>query len=216
MLNYLWLNNNKIRDVSGLKHNHGITELYLHNNQLTSVTGALNHLKSLQVLTLHNNQLTKLEETISELKGMQFLKTLSLFLNPLAQESPYRLYVIHHLPLLKMLDKKEIKQEEKEAAFRKYSPERFRILQSIAFGKRVESVVPNSQSRALIQHGDYATGRLQTCSLLRGRNGTLITRKMKRSLMQFSTVDWNTMATSKQTSEGETFETPHRVIIRFR
>ncbi|XP_051791510.1 leucine-rich repeat-containing protein 72 [Erpetoichthys calabaricus] len=154
MLNYLWLNNNKIRDVSGLKHNHGITELYLHDNQLTSVTGALNHLKSLQVLMLHNNQLTKLEKTISELKGMQFLKTLSLFLNPLAQESPYRLYVIHHLPLLKMLDKKEIKQEEKDAAFSKYSPERFRILQSIAFGKRVESVVPNSQSRALIQHGE--------------------------------------------------------------
>ncbi|PKU30002.1 hypothetical protein llap_19694 [Limosa lapponica baueri] len=43
-LRYLWINNNKIQDLTFLIKNYCLTELYLNNNELTDISGALKHL----------------------------------------------------------------------------------------------------------------------------------------------------------------------------
>ncbi|XP_025087206.1 leucine-rich repeat-containing protein 72-like isoform X2 [Pomacea canaliculata] len=108
----LWLNGNQLRYITCLSTNFRLCELYLHDNKLTEIPGALRHLTCLRVLMLHNNQLTKLEKVLSELQKMLSLQTLSLFDNPIALEPEYRLFVIHKVPSLSLLDR----QGEKEYA----------------------------------------------------------------------------------------------------
>ncbi|KAI1886110.1 hypothetical protein AGOR_G00210640 [Albula goreensis] len=139
MLRRLWLNSNKIKNISCPTISCCLTELYLHNNAITTISGALSHLTCLQILLLHNNQLRSLEESVRELRRMQCLHTVSFFLNPLTLCPEYRHYVVNHLPSVQTLDRREIKQEERMAAFQLYNPERHRVLQSLAFGRRAEA-----------------------------------------------------------------------------
>ncbi|KAL4646836.1 leucine-rich repeat-containing protein 72 isoform X1 [Arapaima gigas] len=138
VLQYLWLNNNKITKFSCPTTKCCLTELYLQNNQITSISGALGHLTNLQVLLLHNNRLRALEETVAELRRMQRLHTASFFLNPFTQDSRYRHSVVHRLPSVRILDRREVKQDERNAAFQMFSPDRSRVLRSVAFGRRAE------------------------------------------------------------------------------
>ncbi|KAI4874522.1 hypothetical protein NFI96_016621, partial [Prochilodus magdalenae] len=145
-----------IKDVHLHMFNCCIAELYLQNNEIASVsaflqtphlsvsflshtyahTGALRHLTCLRVLLMHNNQLKNLEETVAELRNTQCLQTVNFFLNPFTQDPEYRPYVIHYLPSVQILDRKEVMQEERTHAFRLFSPERQRILDMLAFGRR--------------------------------------------------------------------------------
>ncbi|OXB58342.1 hypothetical protein ASZ78_001883, partial [Callipepla squamata] len=139
-LRYLWINNNKIQDLTFLVKNYCLTELYLNNNELRDISGALKNLHSLRILLLHNNQLEQLGETVKELKGIISLQTLNLFCNPLACDPGYRLYVIHSLPSVQLLDRKPVTQKERELAFPVYNYERSSVVESIAFGRRVDTV----------------------------------------------------------------------------
>ncbi|XP_036394611.1 leucine-rich repeat-containing protein 72 [Megalops cyprinoides] len=169
MLRYLWLNDNKIKKISCQTINCCLTELHLHNNEITSISGALSHLTCLQVLLLHNNQLRRLDESVTELRRMQCLHTTSFFLNPLTHDPQYRPYIIHHLPSVQILDRREVKQKERDTAFRLFNPERHRVSQSLAFGRRAEPV--NTQQEvscdALVPifHQCYTT---EPCSVPRG------------------------------------------------
>uniref|UniRef100_A0AAR2JZZ8 U2A'/phosphoprotein 32 family A C-terminal domain-containing protein n=1 Tax=Pygocentrus nattereri TaxID=42514 RepID=A0AAR2JZZ8_PYGNA len=135
-LRYVWLNNNRIKDVHGHMLNCCLAELYLQNNEITSISGSLRHLTCLRVLLLHNNKLKDLEETVAELRNTHCLQTVNFFLNPFTQDPEYRQYVIHHLSSVQILDRKEVMQVERTRAFRLFSPERQRILDTLAFGRR--------------------------------------------------------------------------------
>ncbi|XP_030606667.1 leucine-rich repeat-containing protein 72 isoform X3 [Archocentrus centrarchus] len=78
LLRKLRLNNNKIRELSCHSLNCCLTELYLHNNNIKSVSGALSHLTCLQILFLHNNCIRGLEDTMYELRRMQQLQNANL------------------------------------------------------------------------------------------------------------------------------------------
>ncbi|KAE8596393.1 hypothetical protein XENTR_v10016082 [Xenopus tropicalis] len=105
MLKFLWLNHNKITRITCLSNNWQLSELYLNNNEICDITGCLKHLTSLHTLLLNNNRLANLQATATELKGMTNLQILSLFNNPLAQESSYRPYIIHYIPSVQRLDR---------------------------------------------------------------------------------------------------------------
>ena len=94
-LAFLWLNDNLLTRVTPLTKNCHLTEIYLHNNRLTSISGVFKRLFCLETLFLHNNQLRNLDETIEELKPLKGLRTLNLFHNPLAQEENYREKVLY-------------------------------------------------------------------------------------------------------------------------
>ncbi|XP_063267325.1 leucine-rich repeat-containing protein 72 isoform X3 [Prinia subflava] len=224
-LKYLWINNNKIQDLTFLIKNYYLTELYLNNNELTDISGALKHLCSLQTLFLHNNELKKLGKTVKELKGMISLQTLNLFQNPLAYDPDYRLYVIHSLPSVQLLDRKVVTQRERELALQLYSPKRAWVLQSIAFGKRVDT--PLGTAMGSSRGTQPATRPIMPSGHEFGNNtnkvpfedpaDAVLVRAMTRSLMEFSSVDWRKVGTCRERRLKNKAEEPlEKLTVQFR
>uniref|UniRef100_A0A8C6YQU2 Leucine rich repeat containing 72 n=1 Tax=Nothoprocta perdicaria TaxID=30464 RepID=A0A8C6YQU2_NOTPE len=186
-LRYLWINNNKVMRYTFknfLVKNHCLTELYLNNNEVTDISGALKHLCALQILLLHNNQLKHLDKTVEELKGMRSLQTLNVFHNPLAQDPGYRLCVIHFLPSVQLLDR-----------------------------KRKDSLPLFTKNTQLI----YIC-RVYFCRVpLEDPADAVFLRAMTRSVMEFSSVDWNKVSTCQQRRLENKAEEPYEMLtVRFR
>uniref|UniRef100_K7FLW2 Leucine rich repeat containing 72 n=1 Tax=Pelodiscus sinensis TaxID=13735 RepID=K7FLW2_PELSI len=225
VLRYLWLNNNKIQKLTFLINNYRLTELYLNNNELIDIAGSLKHLRSLQILLLHNNQLKNLDTTVKELKGMISLKTLNLFHNPLSQDPGYRLYVIYFLPSVQLLDRKKVTQKERESALHIYNHERSCAMESIAsdatrrvaFGVAVLSfrITRNSLCKysGVIYIYIYIFFRIP----FENPEDAIFVRAMKRSIMEFSSVDWNKISTGLgKHLENKAEEPPEKLTVKFR
>nr|XP_055052987.1 leucine-rich repeat-containing protein 72 isoform X2 [Misgurnus anguillicaudatus] len=189
MLRCVWLNNNKIRDICRNSFNCCLTELYLQNNDIISISGALRHLTCLRVLLLHNNQIKCLDETVEELKNMQDLHTLSLYLNPFTQYPEYRQYVLYHLPSVQLLDRKEVKLEERKEAFKIFSTERRRVLDSIAFGRRALPPPAGSKNNNVKKPASQHGAR-NSCSSDSTEKPSTITPTQK-SIVQVRIIDWS-------------------------
>ncbi|XP_060104582.1 leucine-rich repeat-containing protein 72 isoform X1 [Heteronotia binoei] len=208
-LMYLWLNNNKIEKLTFLKCNCGLRELYLNNNEIRSIAGVLRHIHSLQILMLHNNQLKNLETTVKELKGMS-LQTLNLFKNPLAQDCRYRLYVIYHLPTVLLLDRKEITIKERSLALNIYNHQKTLVLQSIGFGKRTDvPLLPKapfskswSSTKVLRLPPGCEFGNHLVKIPFENPEDAVFVRAMNRSIVKYSTVNWDTVTTSEEKRLG--------------
>ncbi|XP_067094927.1 leucine-rich repeat-containing protein 72 [Osmerus mordax] len=212
-LTCLWLNNNKIKDISYKGLNCCLTELYLQNNNITSISGTMSHLACLRVLLLHINQMKRLDETVAELRNIHHLHTVTFFLNPFAQEPEYRQYVLHHLPSVQILDRRVVKQEERNTLFQLFNTEQFRVLQSLAFGRRIHTPVAK-------ETGSHVNGfQLKGSDVLTRHINRLkcpfddiadpsVRRAMQRSVMQFSSVDWRSFPTAQQSQLGE-YAQPH-------
>ena len=88
----------------------------LSNNRISRVADGLGAaLPSLDTLVLTNNRIATLAE-IDGLADLTALRTLSLLQNPVNRRAHYRLYVIHKLPNLRVLDFQKIREKEREAA----------------------------------------------------------------------------------------------------
>ncbi|KAM4705150.1 leucine-rich repeat-containing protein 72, partial [Rhinophrynus dorsalis] len=223
MLKYLWLNHNKIPRITCLVNNFRLSELYLNNNELCDITGSLKHLTSLCTLLLNNNQLAKLQATVNELKGMTNLQTLNLFHNPLAQESGYRLYVIHHIPAVQLLDRERVTQKEREDAFKLFNPERTAVIQSLGFGRRTCSVLGTKKPSAQgsVGYRSVRSSGNQVYNLNRRHMDVLedafLLRAYHRSVMQYSLLDWSKMESPKQRrTEEHPVEPAPLITITFR
>ncbi|XP_031445918.1 leucine-rich repeat-containing protein 72 isoform X2 [Phasianus colchicus] len=223
-LRYLWINNNKIQDLSFLEKNYCLTELYLNNNELTDISGALKNLHSLQILLLHNNQLKHLGETVKELKGIISLRTLNLFYNPLAYDAGYRLYVIHSLPSVQLLDRK-LTQRERELAFSVYYCERSSAVGSIAFRRRVDTLPgtairhsrgPRPDRRLMVPPG-WEFGNHTNKVPFENPEDAVLLRAMTRSIMEFSSIDWNKIPSCQERRlKHKAEESPEKLTIQFR
>lgn len=161
------------------------------DNELVDVSGALQHLTNLKILMLQSNQLTKLEDTVREFKYMQGLEILNLSKNPLAQESEYRHYTIFHIPSLKLLDRREVKKSERDAAFRLYHQERRTLLDTIAFGRRWENGPPQQAKDAPLQISPPLRDLEKLNRFEKEDPNELPGRADRRSLMQYSHFDWS-------------------------
>nr|XP_008168108.1 leucine-rich repeat-containing protein 72 isoform X2 [Chrysemys picta bellii]XP_023962339.1 leucine-rich repeat-containing protein 72 isoform X2 [Chrysemys picta bellii]XP_042712527.1 leucine-rich repeat-containing protein 72 isoform X2 [Chrysemys picta bellii]XP_042712534.1 leucine-rich repeat-containing protein 72 isoform X2 [Chrysemys picta bellii]XP_042712538.1 leucine-rich repeat-containing protein 72 isoform X2 [Chrysemys picta bellii] len=224
-LRYLWLNNNKIQKLTFLINNYRLTELYLNNNELTDIAGALKHLHALQILLLHNNQLKNLDTTVKELKGMISLQTLNLFHNPLSQDPGYRLYVTYFLSSVQHLDRKKVTQKERESALHIYNHERSRVLQSIGFGKRIDMPLVTKTvstrctpfAKSLLLSPGYEVANHINKVPFENPEDAVFVRAMKRSIMEFSSVDWNKIPTCLGICLENKPEEPHeKLTVKFR
>ncbi|XP_032927006.1 leucine-rich repeat-containing protein 72 isoform X3 [Catharus ustulatus] len=194
-LRYLWINNNKIQDLTFLIKNYYLTELYLNNNELTDISGALKHLCSLQILFLHNNELKKLGKTVKELKGMISLQTLI------------------------------VTQRERESALHLYNPKRTWVTQSIAFGRRVdtslETTVESNRctqpaTRPIMPSGHEFGNNTNKVPFEDPKDAVLV-RATTRSLMEFSSVDWNKVPTCQERRLKNKAEEPlEKLTVQFR
>ncbi|XP_072019752.1 leucine-rich repeat-containing protein 72-like [Amphiura filiformis] len=200
-LQEVWANGNKLRRISFLTINYRISHLFLQDNELVDICGALSHLTNLQVLMLQSNQLTKLEPTIKEFKVMQALHTLNLSNNPLAQESEYRHYTIHYIPSLKLLDRSEILKSERDTAGRLYQQDRQAVKDTIAFGRRCtdDSVreeerspsPPPPMSGRNVEPSNRPVADNFASSPRESPEEAVAERALKRSVMQYSHFDWS-------------------------
>ncbi|XP_052232387.1 leucine-rich repeat-containing protein 72-like isoform X2 [Dreissena polymorpha] len=205
-LRCLWLNKNKLRKLTCVANNFQLRELYLQSNQLTDVYGSLQHLTCLEVLMLHNNQLTKLDRLVKEFKKMQTLKILNLFNNPVAQEPDYRLFVIHSVSSVELLDRQEVLKAEQEAAQKIYNQEQEKIRETIAFGRRSEGppslyypgkeqhltkfVPPRRYIKPDTNTRDLGNSFLRDSPLYATTDDACNARRLKKSVTLFTTFDW--------------------------
>lgn len=93
-----------------------LTTLIVHNNRVSRIADNIGTcLPNLEWLILNNNRIATLQD-LEPLRGCKKLTHLSLLENPVALEKNYRLYVIHRLPKLRMLDFRKIKLAERKEA----------------------------------------------------------------------------------------------------
>ncbi|XP_055517782.1 leucine-rich repeat-containing protein 72 [Leucoraja erinacea] len=234
-LQYLWLNHNKIKTISSLKMNWCLKELYLQYNMLLDLTGSLKHLTSLQILLLHNNRLTKVEMIVAELKKMTWLHTLNIFNNPLTQDKDYRLYVIYHLPSVKLLDRQYVYQKEREAALDFCNQDRMRVRQSLAFGQRIQthllkqkvlkrggsahpswmSAVP--RGKGILKKTKKIMVNVSSSSSERDISKIDVVQRVKqKSMMEHSIFDWSKVPNAQQKRQGDELTVTSQIITQFR
>lgn len=93
-----------------------LKKLLLSNNRIQKLADNLNEqLPNLQWLILTNNNLEELGD-LDCLANFTKLECLCLINNPVTTKQHYRLYVIHKLPKLRLLDFRKIKLKEREQA----------------------------------------------------------------------------------------------------
>lgn len=97
-----------------------LQSIYLNNNHISKIsTGISDSLPKLDTLILTNNRLVNLHD-IDPLVELTTLRTLSLIDNVITKKPNYRLYVIHKLPLLRLLDFKKIKAKERTESIKMF------------------------------------------------------------------------------------------------
>lgn len=93
-----------------------IRSLLFHNNHITKIAPNLGEsLPKLETLLLTNNRIVNLSD-LDSLTDLPTLRYLTLIDNVVSKKPNYRLYVIHKLPDLKILDYRKIKRKEREEA----------------------------------------------------------------------------------------------------
>ncbi|KAL1533243.1 U2 small nuclear ribonucleoprotein A'-like [Salvia divinorum] len=110
------LSDNEIVKLENFPLMNRLGTLLLNNNRITRITPNLGEfLLKLHTLVLTNNRLTNLAE-IDPLASLPKLQFLSLLDNNITKKPNYRLYVIHKLKSLRVLDFKKVKQKERAEA----------------------------------------------------------------------------------------------------
>lgn len=114
------LSDNDIVKLEGFPRLQRLRVLLLNNNRLARIGEDLgDSISNVDTLVLTNNRLTNLAD-LDNLASLRKLTHLSLLDNPVCKKENYRLYVIHRLPTLKLLDFSKVKQKERAAAAHKY------------------------------------------------------------------------------------------------
>jgi len=109
------LSDNEIAKLDGFPLLQRLRSLLLNNNKISKIGSVGESLPSLSTLILTNNKLANLND-IDPLAELPSLTHLSLLDNIVSKKQHYRLYIIHKLPKLKVLDFRKIKQKERTAS----------------------------------------------------------------------------------------------------
>uniref|UniRef100_A0A8D2MUM7 Uncharacterized protein n=1 Tax=Zonotrichia albicollis TaxID=44394 RepID=A0A8D2MUM7_ZONAL len=111
-----------------------------------------------------------------------------------------------------------VTQKERESALNLYNPKKAWMMQSVAFEKRADTSV----SCELVLKG---FGNVQVMDLLcsfcrvpfEDPEDAVLVRAMTRSLMEFSSVDWNKVTTCQERRlENKAEEPPEKLTVQFR
>lgn len=137
------LSDNEIRKLDGFPLLKRLKTILLNNNRLVRICEHLEEsLPNLETLVLSNNSLQELGD-LDVLATVKSLRVLSLLRNPVATKKHFRLYVIHKLPHLRLLDFQKIRQREREAASQMFKGKRGQQL-ARDIGKRAKTFVPGA------------------------------------------------------------------------
>lgn len=93
-----------------------LSTLIMNNNKIEKINrDAMKNLPNLKLLILNSNKIGSLEE-VEKLNVLRNLEHLSLIDNPVTSLKNYRLFVIHHLPWVRILDLSRVKLKERQEA----------------------------------------------------------------------------------------------------
>mmetsp|Transcript_4231 Transcript_4231/g.7202 ORF Transcript_4231/g.7202 Transcript_4231/m.7202 type:complete len:262 (+) Transcript_4231:268-1053(+) len=114
------LSDNEIVKLEGFPRLPRLKTLLLNNNRIARIGDDLGDaISNLETLVMTGNRLTNLAD-LDNLSSLPNLTRLSLLDNMVCKKENYRLYTIHRLPKLKLLDFSKVKQKEREAARRQF------------------------------------------------------------------------------------------------
>lgn len=137
------LSDNDIRKLDGFPLLKRLKCLLLNNNRICRIGENLQEsLPSLESIILTNNQIQELGD-VDTLFTVKSLVSLSLLKNPVASKKYYRLYVIHKLPQLRLLDFRKIRLKEREEAAHLFKGKRGKQMEK-EIGKRSKIFVPGA------------------------------------------------------------------------
>ncbi|KAJ6388325.1 hypothetical protein OIU77_026827 [Salix suchowensis] len=107
------LSDNEIVKLENMPYLNRLGTLIVNNNRITRINPNIGeYLPKLHTLVLTNNRLVNLVE-IDPLSSLPKLQFLSLLDNSITKKPNYRLYVIHKLKSLRVLDFKKVKAKER-------------------------------------------------------------------------------------------------------
>ncbi|KAL6972938.1 hypothetical protein U1Q18_027112 [Sarracenia purpurea var. burkii] len=122
------LSDNEIVKLENFPYLSRLGTLLVNNNRITRINPNIGEfLPKLHTLVLTNNRLTNLVE-IDPLASLPKLQFLSLLDNNITKKPNYRLYVIHKLKSLRLLDFKKVKHKERIEARNLFSSQEAEVL----------------------------------------------------------------------------------------
>lgn len=114
------LSDNELLKIDNFPNLTRLEALLLADNRICRISRGLGKaLPKLDTLILTNNKLSRFND-LKPLSDIPTLTHVCLLGNPVANTSDYRLFMIHRLPNLKVLDFSKIKQTERQAASAKF------------------------------------------------------------------------------------------------
>ncbi|XP_034312721.1 U2 small nuclear ribonucleoprotein A'-like [Crassostrea angulata] len=138
------LSDNDIRKFDGFPILLRLKTVLLNNNRVVRIGEDLHEcLPNLESLVLSNNSMTELGD-LDPLSNLKSLQHLSLLRNPVQSKKHYRLYIVHKIPQLRVLDFQRIRQKEREAAAKMFKGKKGQALAS-DIGKRSKTFVPGEK-----------------------------------------------------------------------
>ncbi|KAJ8427756.1 hypothetical protein Cgig2_006424 [Carnegiea gigantea] len=144
------LSDNEIVKLENFPYLNRLGTLLLNNNRITRINPSIGEfLPKLHSLVLTNNRLVNLAE-IDPLGSLPKLQFLSLLDNNITKKPNYRLYVIHKLKSLHVLDFKKVRQKDRTG------PDR------LDRGPKICQTLDRGSDRSGVGPGPDRTGPLQT------------------------------------------------------
>lgn len=132
---------NEIRRLEGFPVLIRIKKLLLSNNKITRIEDDIGEcLPNLEWLILTNNNIEEVGD-IDCLAKCHKLECLCLLNNPVSLKEHYRLYVIHKIPQVRILDFRKVKVREREEAAKMFKGKKGRKLEE-EMGQKTREFVP--------------------------------------------------------------------------
>ncbi|XP_035697868.1 leucine-rich repeat-containing protein 23-like [Branchiostoma floridae] len=122
-LKNLFLGANMIKRVEGLERLEKLTTLHLRDNQIDTLDGFAESMKSLQYINLRGNNMTSVKE-VKKLTVLPMLRALVFLECPVTEEDDYRIEVLIALRRIERLDKDEYTEDERQEAEEIYEQRR--------------------------------------------------------------------------------------------
>ncbi|KAI9473828.1 MAG: leucine-rich repeat-domain-containing protein [Benjaminiella poitrasii] len=108
--------NNDLRVLGNFPRLNRLQHLLLNNNRISKIDAEISdYIPNVHTIVLTNNAIQELGD-LEPLVGFKKLTHLSVMDNPVSKKSHYRLYLIHKLPQLRVLDFNKVKLSERQEA----------------------------------------------------------------------------------------------------
>ncbi|KAJ1179478.1 hypothetical protein NDU88_004712 [Pleurodeles waltl] len=115
---------NEIRKIEGFPLLKRLKTLLVNNNRICRIGEGLEQvLPNLQELILTSNNIVELGD-LDPLASVKTLTYMSVLRNPVTNKKHYRLYIIHKIPQIRVLDFQKVKQKEREEAAKMFKGKR--------------------------------------------------------------------------------------------